>query len=114
MRLSLCEFLVSPAPSSFFDQGISIRVRCVLWTLGTAVGRAETALFSVTCPLVSPIAPPQNTTFAGHHCTLIRYVGVGQKRSTIAQLVGLLTEQDAMGHCVVVAATASDSAPLQV
>lgn len=43
-----------------------------------------------------------------------RYVGVGQKRSTIAQLVGLLTEQEAMGHCVVVAATASDSAPLQV
>lgn len=43
-----------------------------------------------------------------------RYVGVGQKRSTIAQLVGLLSEQDAMGHCVVVAATASDSAPLQV
>lgn len=42
------------------------------------------------------------------------YVGVGQKRSTIAQLVGLLSEQDAMGHCVVVAATASDSAPLQV
>lgn len=41
------------------------------------------------------------------------YVGVGQKRSTIAQLVGLLTEQEAMGHCVVVAATASDSAPLQ-
>ncbi|CAM9865924.1 unnamed protein product [Scytosiphon promiscuus] len=39
------------------------------------------------------------------------YVGVGQKRSTIAQLVGLLTEQEAMGHCVVVAATASDSAP---
>lgn len=43
-----------------------------------------------------------------------RYVGVGQKRSTIAQLVGLLSEQEAMGHCVVVAATASDSAPLQV
>lgn len=42
------------------------------------------------------------------------YVGVGQKRSTIAQLVGLLSDQEAMGHCVVVAATASDSAPLQV
>ena len=47
-------------------------------------------------------------------CPFLRYVGVGQKRSTIAQLVGLLTEQEAMGHCVVVAATASDSAPLQV
>jgi len=41
------------------------------------------------------------------------YVGVGQKRSTIAQLVGNLDERGAMGNCIVVAATASDSAPLQ-
>jgi proton translocating ATP synthase F1 alpha subunit len=41
------------------------------------------------------------------------YVGVGQKRSTIAQLVGALEETDAMGHTIIVAATASDSAPLQ-
>jgi F-type H+-transporting ATPase subunit alpha len=41
------------------------------------------------------------------------YVGVGQKRSTIAQLVHSLDEAGAMGHTIVVAATASDSAPLQ-
>ena len=41
------------------------------------------------------------------------YVGVGQKRSTIAQLVGALEEANAMGHTIIVAATASDSAPLQ-
>lgn len=41
------------------------------------------------------------------------YVGVGQKRSTIAQLVGTLEEANAIGHTVIVAATASDSAPLQ-
>jgi F-type H+-transporting ATPase subunit alpha len=41
------------------------------------------------------------------------YVGVGQKRSTIAQLVGSLEEAQAMNNCIVVAATASDSAPLQ-
>merc|ERR1719330_1913191 len=41
------------------------------------------------------------------------YVGVGQKRSTIAQLVGQLDEKGAMGNCIIVAATASDSAPLQ-
>merc|ERR1712008_19940 len=41
------------------------------------------------------------------------YVGVGQKRSTIAQLVGQLDEKEAMGNCIVVAATASDAAPLQ-
>jgi len=41
------------------------------------------------------------------------YVGVGQKRSTIAQLVGSLEEAEAMSNCIIVAATASDSAPLQ-
>lgn len=41
------------------------------------------------------------------------YVGVGQKRSTIAQLVGTLEEAEAMNHTIIVAATASDSAPLQ-
>merc|ERR1712151_304040 len=41
------------------------------------------------------------------------YVGVGQKRSTIAQLVGQLDEKEAMGNCIIVAATALDSAPLQ-
>jgi len=41
------------------------------------------------------------------------YVGVGQKRSTIAQLVGTLEEAQAMAHTIIVAATASDAAPLQ-
>merc|ERR1712087_852036 len=41
------------------------------------------------------------------------YVGVGQKRSTIAQLVGQLDQADAMKYSIVVSATASDAAPLQ-
>ena len=41
------------------------------------------------------------------------YVAVGQKRSTVAQLVKTLTDYDAMKYSVVVAATASDPAPLQ-
>jgi proton translocating ATP synthase F1 alpha subunit len=41
------------------------------------------------------------------------YVGIGQKRSTIAQLVGQLDERGAMDNCIIVTATASDSAPLQ-
>jgi F-type H+-transporting ATPase subunit alpha len=41
------------------------------------------------------------------------YVGVGQKRSSIAQFVGQLEESNATAHMVVVAATASDAAPLQ-
>ena len=41
------------------------------------------------------------------------YVSVGQKRSTVAQLVKELEEQGAMEYSIVVAATASDPAPLQ-
>jgi F-type H+-transporting ATPase subunit alpha len=41
------------------------------------------------------------------------YVAVGQKRSTVAQLVKTLTDNGAMEYSIVVAATASDPAPLQ-
>jgi F-type H+-transporting ATPase subunit alpha len=41
------------------------------------------------------------------------YVAVGQKRSTVAQLVKTLEEADAMKYVTIVAATASEAAPLQ-
>lgn len=41
------------------------------------------------------------------------YVSIGQKRSTVAQLVRELEEQGALEYSIIVAATASDSAPLQ-
>jgi F-type H+-transporting ATPase subunit alpha len=41
------------------------------------------------------------------------YVAVGQKRSTVAQLVKKLEETGALAYTVVVAATASDPAPMQ-
>ena len=41
------------------------------------------------------------------------YVAIGQKRSTVAQLVSTLEEHGAMDYTIVVSATASESAPLQ-
>ena len=41
------------------------------------------------------------------------YVAVGQKRSTVAQIVRMLEENGAMDYSIVVAATASEPAPLQ-
>lgn len=41
------------------------------------------------------------------------YVAIGQKRSTVAQIVKRLTDADAMRYSIVVTATASDAAPLQ-
>ena len=44
------------------------------------------------------------------HCV---YVAVGQKRSTVAKVVQTLEEKGAMAYTTVVAATASDPAPMQ-
>ncbi len=41
------------------------------------------------------------------------YVAIGQKRSTVAQIVKTLEEKGAMQYSIVVAATASDPAPMQ-
>ena len=41
------------------------------------------------------------------------YVAIGQKRSTVAQIVKTLQDAGAMDYTIVVAATASDPAPLQ-
>ena len=41
------------------------------------------------------------------------YVAIGQKRSTVAQFVKVLEERGAMEYSIVVAATASDPAPMQ-
>lgn len=41
------------------------------------------------------------------------YVAVGQKRSTVAQLVQTLEQHDALKYTIIVAATASEAAPLQ-
>jgi F-type H+/Na+-transporting ATPase subunit alpha len=41
------------------------------------------------------------------------YVAIGQKRSTVAQFVKILEDKGAMEYSIVVAATASDPAPMQ-
>ena len=41
------------------------------------------------------------------------YVAIGQKRSTVAQIVKMLEERGALDYSIIVAATASDPAPMQ-
>ena len=48
----------------------------------------------------------------GKNCICI-YVAIGQKRSTVAQVVDNLTAGGAMDYCIVVSATASELAPMQ-
>ncbi|MGQ4810296.1 ATP synthase subunit alpha [Candidatus Entotheonellaceae bacterium PAL068K] len=49
----------------------------------------------------------------GHPGAVCIYVVIGQKRSTVAQVVHVLEEYGAMQYSIIVAATASDPAPLQ-
>jgi F-type H+-transporting ATPase subunit alpha len=49
----------------------------------------------------------------GHPGVVCIYVAIGQKRSTVARVVRTLEEYGAMKYSIVVAATASDPAPLQ-
>ncbi len=42
------------------------------------------------------------------------YVAIGQKRSTVANLVKLFAQTGALKYTIIVSATASDAAPLQV
>ncbi len=57
---------------------------------------------------------PLNVAGADEHQKLYCvYVAVGQKRSTVAQFVKALEENGALEYSIVVAATASDPAPMQ-
>jgi F-type H+-transporting ATPase subunit alpha len=48
-----------------------------------------------------------------HQRVVCVYVAIGQKRSTVAQIVRMLQQHDAMRYSIVVAATASEAASLQ-
>ena len=62
----------------------------------------------------SVIKSPFQTDLREEHEKLFCiYVCVGQKRSTVAQLIKTLKKFYSLGHTIIVAATASDPAPLQ-
>jgi len=58
-------------------------------------------------------SPFQTDTRKDHEKLYCIYVCIGQKRSTVAQLVKTLKKYYSLSHSIVVAATASDPAPLQ-
>ncbi|TQS73362.1 F0F1 ATP synthase subunit alpha [Rhodobacteraceae bacterium] len=69
-------------------------------------GKTAIALDAILNQKVYNDANPDNAV----HCF---YVAIGQKRSTVAQLVKKLEETGAMAYTTVIAATASDPAPMQ-
>ena len=68
-----------------------------------------------TAVIIDTIINQKNLNAAGEESRKLYciYVAIGQKRSTVAQLVRTLEENGAMEYSIVVAATASDPAPMQ-
>jgi F-type H+/Na+-transporting ATPase subunit alpha len=68
-----------------------------------------------TAVIIDTIINQKNVNASGDESRKLYciYVAIGQKRSTVAQLVKILEENGAMEYSIVVAATASDPAPMQ-
>jgi F-type H+-transporting ATPase subunit alpha len=68
-----------------------------------------------TAVIIDTIINQKNANLSGDENRKLYciYVAIGQKRSTVAQLVRTLEENGAMEYSIVVAATASDPAPMQ-
>ena len=68
-----------------------------------------------TAVIIDTIINQKNVNASGDESRKLYciYVAVGQKRSTVAQLVKTLEENGALEYSIVVAATASDPAPMQ-
>jgi F-type H+/Na+-transporting ATPase subunit alpha len=68
-----------------------------------------------TAVIIDTIINQKGINASGDHskALICIYVAIGQKRSTVAQLVRTLEEQGAMQYSIIVAATASDPAPMQ-
>jgi proton translocating ATP synthase F1 alpha subunit len=77
------------------------------------IGDRQTGKTAIAVDTIINNAPVDPTNIIDNKQLFCIYVGVGQKRSSIAQFVGQLEELNATSHLIVVAATASDSAPLQ-
>src|SRR5277367_1338132 len=87
----------------------------------TAIGRGQRELIigdrqtGKTAVAVDTILNQKQVNASGDEATKLYciYVAVGQKRSTVAQIVKTLEERGALDYTIIVAATASDPAPLQ-
>ena len=105
----------SPAPGVIARKGVSVPLQTGIKAIDALVpiGRGQRELIigdRQTGKTV--IATDTILNQKGKNVTCI-YVAIGQKRSTVAQLVDTLARGGAMDYTIVVSATASELAPLQ-
>jgi F-type H+-transporting ATPase subunit alpha len=76
------------------------------------IGDRQTGKTAIAIDAIINQKNENKTTDAKHNLICI-YVAIGQKRSTVLQIVSALTEEKALDKTIIVAATASESASLQ-
>src|SRR6202041_3357913 len=111
------------APGVIFRQSVSQPVQTGLKAIDAMVpiGRGQRELIigdrqtGKTAVAIDTIINQRNINKTGDEKTKLYciYVAIGQKRSTVARIVKTLTDAGAMEYTIVVAATASEPAPLQ-
>ncbi len=77
------------------------------------IGDRQTGKTAIAIDTILNQRLPNQTATTDAQKMFCIYVAIGQKRSTVAQVVKKLEESGAMAYTIVVAATASDPAPLQ-
>ena len=105
----------SPAPGIIERQSVSVPLQTGIKAIDSMIpiGRGQRELIigdRQTGKTVIATDTIINQKGAGVICI---YVAIGQKQSTVAQLVNTLTENGAMDYTIVVSATASELSPLQ-
>ena len=105
----------SPAPGIIQRQGVSVPLQTGIKAIDSMIpiGRGQRELIigdRQTGKTVIATDTVINQKGTGVICI---YVAIGQKQSTVAQLVNTLAENGAMDYTIVVSATASELSPLQ-
>ena len=104
-----------PAPGIIERQHVSRPLQTGIKAIDSMIpiGRGQRELIiGARQPGKTPIATDTILNQKGKSCICI-YVAIGQKRSTVAQVVDSLTAGGAMDYTIVVSATASELAPMQ-
>jgi proton translocating ATP synthase F1 alpha subunit len=77
------------------------------------IGDRQTGKTALGIDSIINLAINNNESGLDHNKMYTIYVAIGQKRSTVAQIVRILTEEDAISSTIIVAASASEASPLQ-
>ncbi len=105
----------SPAPGIIQRKGVSVPLQTGIKAIDSMIpiGRGQRELIIGDRQTgKSTIATDTIINQRGKDCICI-YVAIGQKRSTVAQVVETLEKAGAMDYTIVVSATASELAPMQ-